>query len=155
MTTIALSDAIRRLELEIESLDLADYGYDDQWYATVKLAIAALEEKAKVAPARRTDPTTSHKAAPTEFRAGSAREKLLLAAEFAHPSPLSARELVIVAGLNHQRSPWKRVSELVAAGFLSPHDVDVDSDTGYEVTTYTITEKGRAAAKERQEVRNG
>lgn len=112
--------------------------------AALDLAIAVLTEKAEVSPARRTDPATSHRAAPEEIKAGSAREKILLAAEGVY-TPLTARELSVKAGLGHQRSPWKRVSELVKAGFLKPVGVGIDTESGASATTYSITSKGRAA----------
>lgn len=112
--------------------------------AALDLAIAVLTEKAEVSPARRTDPATSHRAAPEEIKAGSAREKILLAAEN-FSTPLTARELSFEAGLGHQRSPWKRVSELVKAGFLKPVGIGIDTGSGAKATTYAITAKGRAA----------
>lgn len=112
--------------------------------AALDLAIALLAERAEVSPARRTDPATSHRAAPEEIKAGSAREKILLAAEGVC-TPLTARELSVEAGLGHQRSPWKRVSELVKAGFLKAVGVGIDTESGASATTYSITSKGRAA----------
>lgn len=113
------------------------------------LAITILSEQATVAPARRTDPATSHRAAPEEIKAGSAREKILVAANGRsdEATPLTAREMVDAAGLGHQRSPWKRVSELVKAGFLEPMGVGTDMFTGRDATTYAITAKGRAAVR--------
>lgn len=65
---------------------------------------------------RRTDPSTSRKAA-KRIKAGSSHAKLLntlRAAVFA----LTAEDMIVAAGLEHQRCPWKRVSELKALGLI-------------------------------------
>lgn len=157
MTTMTLNDAIKNLQTQRDAQAgamsmlgavaandnvLADMVTTN--LAALDLAIAVLTEKAEVSPARRTDPATSHRAAPEEIKAGSAREKILLAAEGVC-TPLTARELSVKAGLGHQRSPWKRVSELVKAGFLKPVGVGIDTESGASATTYSITSKGRAA----------
>jgi hypothetical protein len=151
-----LTEAIRELR-ELRH----DYGYASSSAASARaraldLAIAILSEQATVAPARKTDPATSHRAAPEEIKAGSAREKILLTAsrltKEGYPS-LTARELALEAGLSHQRAPWKRVSELAKAGFLKPVGVAVDPVSGHQATTYAVSVKGRAAAKEIRERR--
>jgi hypothetical protein len=157
MTTMTLNDAIENLQTQRDDLAgamsiLGAVAANDNVLAdmvtsnlvALDLAIAVLTEKAEVSPARRTDPATSHRAAPEEIKAGSAREKILLAAENT-ASPLTARELSYEAGLGHQRSPWKRVSELVKAGFLKAVGVGIDTESGAHATTYAITAKGRAA----------
>lgn len=157
MTTMTLNDAIKNLQTQRDAQAgamsmlgavaandnvLADMVTTN--LAALDLAIAVLTEKAEVSPARRTDPATSHRAAPEEIKAGSAREKILLAAEGVC-TPLTARELSVKAGLGHQRSPWKRVSELVKAGFLKAVGVGIDTESGAQATTYAITAKGSAA----------
>ena len=157
MTTITLNDAIENLQTQRDDLAgamsiLGAVAANDNVLAdmvtsnlvALDLAIAVLTEKAEVSPARRTDPATSHRAAPEEIKAGSAREKILLAAENIS-TPLTARELSFEAGLGHQRSPWKRVSELVKADFLKPVGIGIDTESGAHATTYAITAKGRAA----------
>ena len=160
MTIITLNDAIRELRELGEDYDapsaLANWGragapsgaQRERWHRkrdAIHLAIAVLTEKAEVSPARRTDPATSHRAAPEEIKAGSAREKILLAAERLGGRPVSARYLAACADLKHQRSPWKRVSELAKAGFLLAEGTITDPDSGHEATTYIITTKGYAA----------
>lgn len=157
MTSITLNEAIKNLQTQRDAQAgamsmlgavaandnvLADMVTTN--LAALDLAIAVLTEKAEVSPARRTDPATSHRAAPEEIKAGSAREKILLAAENIS-TPLTARELSFEAGLGHQRSPWKRVSELVKAGFLKAVGVGIDTESGAQATTYAITAKGSAA----------
>lgn len=154
MTTMTLNDAIRELRdlyyehdlMPSESLGVSPHRMEAYRLRrdAIGLAIEVLSEKAEVSPARRTDPATSHRAAPEEIKAGSAREKILLAAEGVC-TPLTARELSVEAGLGHQRSPWKRVSELVKAGFLKPVGVGTDTESGAQATTYAITAKGSAA----------
>ena len=151
MTSMTLSEAIETLrELRQNYERNTDHGCGmvepeaSEANVALDLAIAVLTEKAEVSPARRTDPATSHRAAPEEIKSGSAREKILLAAENS-ASPLTARELSYKAGLGHQRSPWKRVSELVKAGFLKAVGVGIDTESGAQATTYAITAKGSAA----------
>lgn len=156
MTSMTLNDAIKNLQTQRDAqagamsiLGTVAAGVEVRWnmvtsnLVALDLAIAVLTEKAEVSPARRTDPATSHRAAPEEIKAGSAREKILLAAENIS-TPLTARELSFEAGLGHQRSPWKRVSELVKAGFLKPVGIGIDTGSGAKATTYAITAKGRA-----------
>lgn len=158
-----LTEAIEELqdlhlgrELSAER-NAAAYGEDcDEAHAArrhmeaLDLAIAVLSEQATVAPARKTDPATSHRAAPEEIKAGSAREKILRAAynNWAVGGPAqSARELALAADLGHQRAPWKRVSELAKAGFLEAVWTKFDPDSKREVTVYETTVKGRAAVR--------
>ena len=121
-TTLTLDEAITELRNLAGEIKYRTYNFQNgqghREYVALQFALRVLAEKAEVSPARNTDPATSHRAAPEEIKAGSAREKILLAAEKA--LPLTARELSVDAGLGHQRSPWKRVSELVKAGFLKP-----------------------------------
>lgn len=146
-----LNEAIEQLKAIREEYDCCltnNYGayLNPREEEAFDLAIAVLSEKATVAPARKTDPATSHRAAPEEIKAGSAREKILLHANGVRYA-LTARELAVRAGLGHQRAPWKRVSELAKAGFLKPVGVVSDPDSGHQATTYEITEKGRAAVR--------
>ena len=146
-TTLTLDEAITELRNLAGEIKYRTYNFQNgqghREYVALQFALRVLAEKAEVSPARRTDPATSHRAAPEEIKAGSAREKILLAAEKA--LPLTARELSVDAGLGHQRSPWKRVSELVKAGFLKPVGIGTDTESGAQATTYLITTKGYAA----------
>lgn len=121
----------------------ADYRSECQ---ALDIAIDALTVKALVAPARASDPMTSHRAAPNEFKAGSKRELLLLA--FAACGLATARSACTQAGLDPLRgSPWKRVSELKQAGFITPVGTEVDHD-GVTRELYRATAKGLAKAEE-------
>ena len=146
-TTLTLDEAITELRNLACEIKYRTYNFQNgqghREYVALQFALRVLAEKAEVSPARNTDPATSHRAAPEEIKAGSAREKILLAAEKA--LPLTARELSVDAGLGHQRSPWKRVSELVKAGFLKPVGIGTDTESGAQATTYLITTKGYAA----------
>ena len=146
-TTLTLDEAITELRNLAGEIKYRTYNFQNgqghREYVALQFALRVLAEKAEVSPARSTDPATSHRAAPEEIKAGSAREKILLAAEKA--LPLTARELSVDAGLGHQRSPWKRVSELVKAGFLKPVGIGTDTESGAQATTYLITTKGYAA----------
>ncbi len=146
-TTLTLDEAITELRNLAYEIKYRTYNFQNgqghREYVALQFALRVLAEKAEVSPARNTDPATSHRAAPEEIKAGSAREKILLAAEKA--LPLTARELSVDAGLGHQRSPWKRVSELVKAGFLKPVGIGTDTESGAQATTYLITTKGYAA----------
>ena len=146
-TTLTLDEAITELRNLAGEIKYRTYNFQNgqghREYVALQFALRVLAEKAEVSPARNTDPATSHRAAPEEIKAGSAREKILLAAEKA--LPLTARELSVDAGLGHQRSPWKRVSELVKAGFLTPVGIGTDTESGAQATTYLITTKGYAA----------
>lgn len=152
MTSMTLNDAIGTLrELRQNYERNTDHGCGmvepeaSEANVALDLAIAVLTEKAEATPARNTDPATSHRAAPEEIKAGSAREKILLAAERLGGRPVSARYLAACADLKHQRSPWKRVSELAKAGFLLADGTTTDPDSGHEATTYRISAKGIAA----------
>ena len=146
-TALTLDEAITELRNLAGEIKYRTYNFQNgqghREYVALQFALRVLAEKAEVSPARNTDPATSHRAAPEEIKAGSAREKILLAAEKA--LPLTARELSVDAGLGHQRSPWKRVSELVKAGFLKPVGIGTDTESGAQATTYLITTKGYAA----------
>ena len=146
-TTLTLDEAITELRNLAGEIKYRTYNFQNgqghREYVALQFALRVLAEKAEVSPARNTDPATSHRAAPEEIKAGSAREKILLAAEKA--LPLTARELSVAAGLGHQRSPWKRASELVKAGFLKPVGIGTDTESGAQATTYLITTKGYAA----------
>ena len=148
-TTLTLDDACDVLASMAADLRYRTYSFQNgdrhDEYVALIFAIRVLKEKAEVSPARRTDPATSHRAAPEEIRAGSAREKILLAAERLEGRPASARYLAACADLKHQRSPWKRVSELAKAGFLLADGTTTDPDSGHEATTYRISAKGIAA----------
>lgn len=149
--TITIAEAISRLRSERAHVAATS----PIWAETLDMAIEALEAKPKVAPARSTDPATSHEAAASlAIGADSARGKILLTA---HHSvlPRTARELTLAAGLRQQRSPWKRVSELVQAGYLAPVDRYKDPATGRWATTYRITRKGVARAQEIKQERPG
>lgn len=111
------------------------------------LAIAVLSDEPHVSPARHSDPETS-KRAYEGIKAGSAREKVLLAFESTpQPCMMSARGACIAAGIDKMSSPWKRVSELKEAGFLCVLGTTIDPLTNREVEVYDITTKGRAAVK--------
>jgi hypothetical protein len=147
--TLTLDRAIAVLSEEALRLDAIKYRRgatirELERLAAIDLAIDALSQQARVAHARRTDPSTSHRAVPEAIKAGSAREKILLAAVEAQP--MTARELALEANLGYQRSPWKRVSELAKAGFLSPVGEVTDPESGHRATTYAITAKGLAAS---------
>ena len=148
-TTLTLDEAITELRILACEIKYRTYNFQNgqghREYVALQFALRVLAEKAEVSPARNTDPATSHRAAPEEIKAGSAREKILLAAERLGGRPVSARYLAACADLKHQRSPWKRVSELAKAGFLLADGTTTDPDSGHEATTYRISAKGIAA----------
>lgn len=70
-------------------------------------------------PARDTDPDTSHAAAALgRLRRGSARHALAVAYA-RHPEGLTDEEAAMIAGLDVRTGPWKRCSELRAAGIVT------------------------------------
>lgn len=99
------------------------------------------------APARNSDPTTSHEAA-RKITADNSRGRVLGAFVRADRLGvyLTANGATDLAGLGHQRAPWKRVSELKRAGLIAVHDRVTDPDTQNQVERYELTEHGRGEA---------
>ena len=104
------------------------------------------------APARHSDPETSHKAAAMPFRRDSQRHRLL--AEYASAQDfddgLTDEEAAEAAGV-FRGCPWKRCSELREMGMIAPLRLP-DGSVGTRVSTMgaeqrvcKITEKGRKA----------
>jgi len=99
------------------------------------------------APARNSDPTTSHEAA-RKITADNSRGRVLRAFVRADRLGvyLTASGATDLAGLGHQRAPWKRVSELKRAGLIAVHDRVTDPVTQNRVERYELTEHGRSEA---------
>lgn len=95
----------------------------------------------ETAPARNTDPATSHLSAIRNFTTG--RGKLLKAFGDSR-FPMPAERATRMAGINDTASPWKRVSELKKAGIIEPTGRRVTSARGAKVTEYQLTEFGRS-----------
>jgi hypothetical protein len=98
-----------------------------------------------VAPARSTDPATSHAAAKAvTVRAGNQRHTLLGA--YRDDAVLTDAEAAHRVGLLGTRSCWwKRCSELREGGFIEVVGVATDPQTGSQAQTCRITHAGRAA----------
>lgn len=98
-----------------------------------------------VAPARATDPATSHRAAQAiQVRAGSQRHLLLTA--YRGDAELTDAQAAAAVGLLGTRSCWwKRCSELRDGGFIEVTGTTRDPSTQAEVQTCRITHAGRAA----------
>lgn len=102
------------------------------------------------APARSSDPATSKEAARRVTPVNS-RGAVLLAFVKAKvqilgdDGALTADGAVRLAGLTHQRSPWKRVSELRAAGLIEAVGT-TRAVSGMTVETYRLTGLGMAEA---------
>ena len=108
------------------------------------------------APARRTDPATSHepprkltsknacgKLAATFYRCARADVNLGLVGT--DKEGATADDAVAEAGLGHLRCPWKRVSDLKYAGIVEPTGhVYRNPDTGMDQEMLRITAHGRA-----------
>jgi hypothetical protein len=146
MTTITLTEAIDlliKIRMHHEVMARSQFAnYESRHVAALDLAIAALCEKPEVTPARAADPATSHRSAPDGIKAGSARDKILRAAQRL-VIPWTAREVCDQAGLDPATSPWKRVSELKQAGFLNVVGVE-DSDPAHPKELFLISAKGSA-----------
>ena len=67
------------------------------------------------------------------------------------PVGLTALEAVELADLTHQRSPWKRVSELLAVGIIERYKIVRDEQTGRDQWSYRITQLGMAMVEEMSE----
>lgn len=98
------------------------------------------DEPAPNTRARTTDPETSKKAAKT-IKAGSQYERLIAAADY-HEA-YTAHELGHRSRLNEGvASYWKRISELVAMGYLRIGETRICSISKHEVQTYRLTGLG-------------
>lgn len=97
------------------------------------------------APARRTDPATS-KAAARSISPTNACGKLALAFYKARViyglDGLTARTAVKMAKLEHLAAPWKRVSDLKAAGIVAWTGGTDDSVTGAAQEILALTDHG-------------
>jgi hypothetical protein len=99
------------------------------------------------APARHTDPETSHMAAKMPFRRNSQRHQLLTEYEKLPPSlGLTDEEAAEEAGI-FRGCPWKRCSELREMGLILPTGEHRVSTMGAEQRVCRITEKGLAILK--------
>lgn len=98
-------------------------------------------DQIETAPARNTDPATSHLSAIRNFTTG--RGKLLKAFGDSR-FPMPAERATRMAGINGTASPWKRVSELKKAGIIEPTGRQATSTRGAKVTEYQLTEFGRS-----------
>ena len=103
-------------------------------------------QEATTSPARRGDPSTSHEAAKVAaITAHGARGRLLLTYaknRIRGWDGYTAEAAVNVSGLGNQRSPWKRVSELKAAGLIEPTGVQKETGRGTHAEVLAITEAG-------------
>jgi hypothetical protein len=97
------------------------------------------------APARHSDPETSHKAAAMPFRRNSQRHRLLteysVAAGF--EDALTDEEAAEAAEI-YRGCPWKRCSELREMGMIEPTGEKRWSTMGAEQRVCKITAKGLA-----------
>jgi hypothetical protein len=92
---------------------------------------------------RTTDPSTSHKgAADVAVRAGSQRHELLAA--YGGGKEMTADEAMRDAGVNERSCYWKRVSELVAGGYLEDCGTERMAEQGSKQRVNRITTKGSA-----------
>ena len=106
--------------------------------------------RARVSPARHTDPATSQRAARSRglnIRAGSQRARLLTAYADAGDYGLTNEGAGIITGL--AESPgccyWKRCGELLAGGFLRATDETRTSRAGESQRVCIITRAGLTA----------
>lgn len=110
------------------------------------LLFATSPQEPTTTSARRGDPSTSHEAAQiAAVGAESARGKILLAFARDHLrgwSGMTSEGVVKLAGVGHQRTPWKRVSELKAAGLIEPTGQKVTGSSGAKAEVLHITEAG-------------
>lgn len=104
------------------------------------------------APARNTDPATSHLSAITNFTTGRGK---LLKAFGASQFPMSAERACRAAGITGTASPWKRVSELKKAGIIEPTGRRVTSARGAQVEEYRLTTHGKAEYERLVEATDG
>lgn len=96
---------------------------------------------------RNTDPATSHKgAADVVVRAGTQRAKLLAAYVAGTVRlELTADQAMRRAGVSERSCYWKRVSELVAGGYLEDTGQERMGEQGSSQRVNRITAKGLAA----------
>ena len=92
------------------------------------------------APARHSDPETSHAAAKMPFRRNSQRH-VLLAAYWGARSGLTDEEAAVAAEI-YKGCPWKRCSELREMGMIAPTGRTRASSMGAEQRVCAITAKG-------------
>lgn len=95
------------------------------------------------APARSSDPHTSHAAAKMPFRRLSQRHILLVIYERHAADGLTDEEAAIEAGI-WRGCPWKRCSELREQGMIFPLGITRTSTMGAEQQVCRITTLGRA-----------
>ena len=110
--------------------------------------IALTIDDLPVAPARHTDPATSHKAAKAvKVRAGSQQAALLSAYADAGDYGLTNDDAGVVTGLAYRPGCcyWKRCGELLAAGFIAATDDTRTSRAGEAQRVCVITRAGLAA----------
>ena len=109
------------------------------------IAIAALSDAPHVAPARRTDPTTSQESADLVRPKQAHRALLAVLRDGEAGVAWTAKRLAEHAQIDAQASWWKRVSEIKHAGYIVAVGTERSPDTGRKVETYRLTEKGRTA----------
>lgn len=109
------------------------------------VAIAALSDAPRVAPARRSDPTTSQESADLVRPKQAHRALLAVLRDGEAGGAWTAKRLAEHAQIDAQASWWKRVSEIKHAGYIVAVGTERSPDTGRKVETYRLTEKGRTA----------
>jgi hypothetical protein len=125
------------------AIDAVDHciGRLEGWLETDDVPLDEIES----APARNTDPATSHHAW-KDLTARGARGKLAVAFYKAHhiygSKGLTPEQACRSAKIEGQSSPWKRVSDLKAAGIIEPTGKTVVGKRGREQEVLTITPHG-------------
>jgi hypothetical protein len=126
------TEYIRYLEGQVEDLE--------------KRLSAAVKGAGDNAPpaARVTDPATSHSPAAMAYpKSGQNRWKCLMEIAIAGERGLIQDEVIKRSGVN---GAWKRISELVAGGWVAPHGTR-KGKSGTEQRVYVVTPQGVEAIK--------
>ena len=122
--------------------------YDDHDGERLRAMRRAL--RARVSPARHTDPPTSHAAAQSRalrVRAGSQQAALLTAYADAGDYGLTNDGAGVLTGLASRPGCcyWKRCGELLQHGYLADTGVEIRSQVGEMQRVCRVTDKGLAA----------
>lgn len=128
------------LTRSIELHDLADVLDGKARYMDDPEVVPTPLDQIQTAPARNTDPSTSKLSAIRNFTTGRGK---LLKAFGSSQFPMSAERACRMAGINGTASPWKRVSELKAAGIIEPTGFQGTSSRGARVEEYRLTDHGK------------
>jgi hypothetical protein len=162
LTNTQLRSQLLDASLRAERLDAPDHAYDGRWTLRpdharqirpdlpelLRLAAERIPtglDEITTAPARTTDPATS-KAAARSISPTNACGKLALAYYKARViyglDGLTARTAVKMAKLENLAAPWKRVSDLKAAGIVAWTGETDDSVTGAAQEILALTDHG-------------